>query len=98
MIERQNRRKFSHCQPFVLYRHLIEFCRYWRQLESHDFYGFDKNATDEMYWYFNYKLRSLFAGQLDLYWLIQGFDGGLLYQDGSELDSFWIRPLTSSDL
>ena len=90
-IERKNRRKFNACQPFVLYQLLIAYCRYWRELEAADFHGLDLDSISELYTHFNIRLRSVFSAHLDIYWLIQGYDGKLLLQDGREVNPFWRR-------
>lgn len=58
---------------------LVDYCRYWRKLEAANFneldFDFDFDSISELYSKFNQNLREAFSARLDLYWLIQGYDG-----------------------
>lgn len=95
-IERDNRRKFDACEPFVLYQLMIDYCRYWRKLEAANFNGLDFDSVSELYSKFNLTLREAFSTRLDLYWLIQGYDGKPLLQDGRQIELFWQRKYTKT--
>ena len=90
-IERNTRKLYCRCQPFALYKYMIEVCRHWRSLESRGFDGLDKAATDELYWHINLRTREIFNFKLDIFWLIAGFDGLPLYSDGRDVDPFFVH-------
>jgi hypothetical protein len=92
-IQTQNRRKYAACQSFMLYRTLIDFLRYWRQLQTTELHKLSHSAQDELYYFFTEKLLHIFDSHLDLYWLIYDVDGKPLYEDGREPEPFWRKRL-----
>lgn len=88
-----NRRKFSRCQSFMLYQILLDFMRYWRELQSTHFHRLSFTEQDELYFFFTEKLLHVFDDHLDLYWLIADIDGQPLYEDSREPDLFWCKKL-----
>lgn len=74
----------------MLFHITMDFLRYWRDLEKSNFKDLDKDATDELYYYFTEKLRCIYDCHLDMYYLIYDIDGKPLYSDGKDPDRFWM--------
>ena len=93
-----NRKRYPDTQSYMLYQITIDFMHYWRQLANRSFDSLSIAAQDELYFYFNERLRHFHDVHLDLYWLIDDLDGEPLYSDGRSPDRFWLRKLEHQKL
>ncbi|WNO11420.1 hypothetical protein [Teredinibacter sp. KSP-S5-2] len=64
---------------------------YWREIERVDFGGLATYETDELYFFFEEKLRSIARVNIDFYWMIYDYDGNPLYLNGREPEPFWMK-------
>lgn len=92
-IETRNRRKYSRYQSFMLYQIMLDYLRYWRELQHTEFPKLSIEAQDELYYWFTEKLLQLYDQHLDLYWLIGDIDGQPLFTDGRDPAPFWRKRL-----
>jgi hypothetical protein len=88
-----NRRKYAHHQSFMLYQLMLDYLRYWRELQHTQFRNLSLEAQDELYYWFTEKLLEVYDQHLDLYWLIGDIDGQPLFPDGREPEAFWRKKL-----
>ena len=93
----ESRRKYADHQSFMLYQLMLDYLRYWRELQHTQFHKLSSEAQDELYYWFTEKMLSVYDQHLDLYWLIGDIDGQPLFADGREPAPFWRKKLDHPD-
>lgn len=97
-IYKSCRIKYASHQSYMLYQVMIEFMRYWRELQTTVFRNLSDEAQDEIYYCVMEKLFHIFDSHMDIYWMIGDVDGQPLYPDSREPANFWRKKLDNPEL